>query len=274
MSNPRIAEINGIPALGFGTWPLSGQGCINTVKMAVEVGFRHIDTAQMYQNEPEVGEAIASCGVPRGQLFVTTKVDPSNLGKNRFAQSVRRSMDLLGGPADLLLIHWPPADADVDATLARLKAEQERGMAKRIGVSNFSPKLLRQAVARLGPDIACNQVEDHPLLDQRKLKATADELGVPLVAYSPIARGRALSHSVITDIARRLSRPPSEIVLRWIYQSGVIAIPMTSKRENALSNINIFSYELSTEDMAAISAIGSEAGRTIAPSRMQGRWDG
>jgi len=181
-------------------------------------------------------------------------------------------MDDLGGPADLLLIHWPPPDAEIDATLDRLKAELDRGMARRIGISNFTPRMMRQAVKRLGPIISCNQVEFHPLLDQTLVKATADELGFPLVAYSPIGRGKALQHPAISEIAARLARPASEIVLRWIMQQGVISIPMTTKRANAASNLNILSFALSEADMATISAIGTRRGRMVS-GWMTGRWD-
>lgn len=268
-----VPSIHGIPALGLGTYPLTGAECVSTVRMAVELGYRHIDTAQMYANEHDVGRAIRDCGVPRQDLFIVTKVDPGNLAKNRFADSVRKSMDDLGGPADVLLIHWPPADSEVDACLDRLKAELERGMARRIGVSNFSPRLLRQAVARLGQDIACNQVEFHPLLNQGKLLATAKEFDIPLTAYSPLCRGKALKPAIVQEIAARHRRPASEIVLRWIYQSGVIAIPMTTKRENAASNLRIFQFELSPDEMSSIGTIGTGAGRMISPTWMKDRWD-
>ncbi len=272
LSTPTTPTIHGIPAIGLGTYPLMHQQCVDTVQMAIEIGYRHIDTAQMYGNEKAVGKAIASCGLTRDKLFVTTKVDPSNLDRSRFAGSVERSIAELGGPVDLLLIHWPPADGALDATLDLLRAEQDRGMTKRIGVSNFSVPMLQKAAKRLG-DVACNQVEFHPLIDQRKLKAAADELGLPLVAYSPIARGKALEHPVVREIAARLDRPPSEIVLRWIVQQGVVVIPMTTKRENAASNLRIFGFTLADADMAELSAIGTATGRTISPSWMAGRWD-
>lgn len=272
MSTPVIPLFNSIPAIGLGTYPLMDQQCSDTVRMAVDLGYRHIDTAQMYGNEKAVGKGIASCGVARDKLFVTTKVDPSNCNAARFASSVKQSMDDLGGPADLLLIHWPPDEDQMDAMLDLLAEQQQRGAAKRIGVSNFSPRMLRHAKARV-PGVTCNQVEFQPLLDQSKLKATADALGLPLVAYSPIARGKALEHPVVKEIANRLSRPPSEVVLRWIVQQGVVVIPMTTKRENAASNLRIFEFTLADTDMSAISAIGTAAGRTIAPGWMAGRWD-
>ncbi|MFO1034215.1 MAG: aldo/keto reductase [Hyphomicrobiales bacterium] len=273
MMMTSIPLINGIPAIGLGTYPLTAQQCVDAVHMAVELGYRHIDTAQMYGNEADVGRAIASCGQPRASLFVTTKVDPSNLTRSHFADSVKKSVQDLGGPADLLLIHWPPPDDQVDEALDLLAAEKARGNAHRIGVSNFPTKLLRRAVQRLGKDVSCNQVEFQPLLDQGTLKRVADELSVPLVAYSPIARGKALEIAAVQEIAKRLGRPPSEIVLRWIVQQGVIVIPMTTKRANAASNLNIFSFTLSEAEMKAISAVGTAAGRTVTSARMTGRWD-
>ena len=268
-----MATVNGIPVLGLGTFPLKGDEVTNAVSMALDVGFRHIDTAQMYGNERDVGRAIRESGLPRGELFVVTKVDPSNLGSARFSSSVARSMDDLGSAADLLLIHWPPPDEDLDATVDRLMAAKDKGMARAIGVSNFSAPMMRRAQDRAKGAIACNQVEFHPLLDQSKLLAAARELGIALAAYSPLARGKALQPQIVQDIAARLRRPASEVVLRWIVQQDVIAIPMTTKRTNAMSNLNSLGFSLSTEDMSAISSIGTRGGRTINPSWMAGRWD-
>lgn len=268
-----IPPMNGIPALGLGTYPLTGADCVTAVRMALDHGLRHIDTAQMYGNEKDVGKAIRASGLPREELYIVTKVDPGNVGADRFAGSVARSMDELGSPADLLLIHWPPEDAHVDAALDRLMAERDKGLAKAIGVSNFSPRLMKRAQARTGGAILCNQVEFHPLLDQTTLLAAARELGVALAAYSPLARGKALEPAAVRGVAERLGRPVSEIVLRWIIQQGVIAIPMTTKPANLRSNLNALAFSLTDADMAAISAIGTRDGRTIAPSWMAGRWD-
>lgn len=270
---PAIPTINGIPQLGFGTFPLKGEDCERAVRMALDLGIFHIDTAQMYGNEAEVGRAIRASGIARQDLYIVTKVDPGNLGEDRFGPSVAKSMDALGGPADLLLVHWPPQGAGFDACLGRLLAERHRGMAHAIGVSNFTPGMMRRAQARCGGQLIVNQVEFQPLLDQREVLATAKELGIAVAAYSPLARGRALKPQVIVDIAGRLGRPPSEIVLRWIIQQGVIAIPMTTKRGNALSNLNALTFSLSDDDMAAISGLGTRQGRTISPAWMAGRWD-
>jgi 2,5-diketo-D-gluconate reductase B len=268
-----MKKLNGIPTIGLGTYPLQGDDAYNAVRTAIDLGYRHIDTAQMYGNEAGVGRAIKDCGVARGELFIVTKVDPGSLSATRFAPSVAKSMDDLGGPADLLLIHWPPAATEMNGTIERLIAEKQKGMAKNIGVSNFTPSMLRNAYERSKGEIISNQVEFHPLLDQTEILVTARELGVVLEAYSPIARGAALKNEIIQTIANRLNRPPSEIVLRWIIQQGVVPIPMTTKKENAASNLRALEFELSDADMKAISSIGTRRGRTVNPSWMSGRWE-
>jgi 2,5-diketo-D-gluconate reductase B len=269
----HIPQSGDIPLLGLGTYPLAGTEAEDAVRMALDIGIRHIDTAQMYGNEAAVGRAIRQSGLPRGDLFIVTKVDPGNIGKDRFAETVARSIDDLGGPADLLLIHWPPGEEAFDAVLDRLVAEQQRGMARLIGVSNFSPAMMRRAQQRTGGRIVNNQVEFHPLLDQRAVLAAAKDIGIVVSAYSPLSRGAALKPEAVHAVARNLGRPPSEIVLRWIVQQGVAAIPMTTKRDNALSNLKALTFALSEADMAAISAIGTRQGRLVNPGWMAGRWD-
>lgn len=262
----------GIPVFGSGTFPLKGDEVYRAVRMAIDIGVRHIDTAQMYGNENDVGRAIRDCGVARSELYVVTKVDPGNTGKDRFAASTAQSMVDLGGPADLLLIHWPPDESDFDSALDQLMAEKAKRSAKAIGVSNFNSTMLRRAHQRTNGAVINNQVEFHPLLDQSKLLESAKDLGVTLSAYSPLARGAALKPKMILDIASKLGRAPSEVVLRWIIQQGVVAIPMTTKRENALSNLKALTFTLDAEDMDAITAIGTREGRIINPSWMTGRW--
>ena len=265
-------RFNGIPAIGFGTYPLNGAEAERSVAAALDVGIRHIDTAQMYGNEKPVGRAIAGSGLPRGDIFLVTKVDPSNLTAARFAESVKRSVDDLGTVPDLLLIHWPPSDGDIDGPVERLLREGERGLGKHLGVSNFSPRLMRRAQQLAGGKLICNQVEFHPLLDQSAVLATARELGMVLTAYSPLARGRCMEEKVVQDIAARHQRPASEVVLRWIIQQGVAAIPMTRKRENAASNLRAAEFTLTQQDMDAISALSSHNHRLINPSWMRS-WD-
>jgi 2,5-diketo-D-gluconate reductase B len=269
----NIPRINGIPAYGLGTWPMRGRELMSAAAAAFELGVRHIDTAQMYGNERDVGKAVVESGLPRQDIFITTKVDPGNLGASRFASSVAQSVDDLGGPADLLLIHWPPPDSDIDAAVDRLMAEKEKGNARMIGVSNFTPRMLRQAQQRAGGQLVNNQVEFHPLLDQTKLLAAAREQGVALSAYSPLARGKAMELEIIRGIAKRLSKPASAVVLRWILQQGVIAVPKTASRQNAEANLQALSFELSDDDMQAISGLGTRQGRMISMGGMSGRWD-
>ncbi len=273
MTPPKFDRICGIPNLGFGTFPLRGDKAVNAVNTAIDLGIRHIDTAQMYGNEQDVGRAIKQSGVARNEFFLVTKVDPSNIGQGRFSESVAKSVDVLSGPVDLLLIHWPPEAKDLEPALDQLMREKQIGTTREIGASNFSAPMLRRSYVYTSGAIINNQVEFHPLLDQHELQATASELGIALSAYCPLARGAALKLKIVQDVAHRLGRQPAEVVLRWIIQQGIVAIPMSTKRHNIESNLNALSFELSVQDMAAISAIGTRQGRLINPGWMTGRWD-
>lgn len=273
MSVAAADRVNGIPLLGLGTYPLAGAEAERCAAMALELGFRHIDTAQMYGNEKAVGRALAASGLARGDYVVVTKVDPSNLGPSRFAESVARSVDELGTTPDLLLIHWPPPDGAIDAPVERLVKEREKGSAHAIGVSNFNVGRMRRAQEIAGGSLVCNQVEFHPLLGQGPLLAAARELGMVLTAYCPLARGQAMQEPVVRQIAARHGRPPSEVVLRWITQQGVAAIPMTTKRDNAASNLASLEFTLAEQEIEAISALGTRGIRIITPSWMTNGWD-
>jgi 2,5-diketo-D-gluconate reductase B len=270
-----MVKINGIPAIGFGTYPLSGAEARAAVEMALGVGFRHIDTAQMYGNEAEVGRAVAASGLSRGEVFVTTKVSAANLGSARFVSAVRKSLeDLKIEQVDLLLIHWPPADEkEIPATIDELNKAADLGLAAQIGISNFPVKFMRLADSHSARKLIDNQVEFHPFLNQAKLRAAAVELGITLSAYCPLARGAALMHPVINAIAERLGEPASAVVLRWIIQQGVIPVPMTSKRANAEANLRALSITLSDEDMAAISKLTAAGKRYVSPGNMSALWD-
>jgi 2,5-diketo-D-gluconate reductase B len=263
---------NGIPLLGFGTFPLKDQEAVEAVLMALDMGFRHIDTAQMYGNEAAVGAAFNLSSVKRSELYVVTKVDSPYLGETLFMPSVQRSVESLGDPCDLLLIHWPPADVDVLSTTDLLMEAKQKGLTKEIGVSNFSSELLRKVHQHTAGQIICNQVEFHPLLDQVKLLKAATELGVTLAAYCPLARGATLQNPVIRQIAERRQVSASQVVLRWITQQGVAAVPMTTKWVNAEANLAALNFDLSEIEMSSISAIGTTAGRVVAPEWMAGRW--
>jgi 2,5-diketo-D-gluconate reductase B len=267
-------RVNGIPLLGYGTYPLAGEECRRCVLTALELGYRHIDTAQIYDNERDVGAAITGSGIRRADVFLVTKVGRDNLNKRNFLHSVEESLERLDTDyVDLLLIHWPPEEENLDAAIDLLCEAQDQGQARAIGVSNFTIPLLKRAAARARHKLINNQVEFHPMIDQSRLKSAADELGVTLSAYAPLARGAALKVKAVQDVARRLGRPPSEIVLRWIVQQGVVALPMTTKRENAQSNLRVFDFELPAPDMKAISEATQQNRRLISPTGWAPRWD-
>ncbi len=270
-----MSMIAGIPALGFGTYPLADNVADAAIKMALEIGFRHIDTAQLYGNEAVIGKALAASGVPRAELFVTTKVQPGNLTAGAFESSVRRSLDDLRlARLDLLLIHWPPADGrDIEELICRLDSIIEQRLTSKIGISNFPIAYLRRAAKARPGKLATNQVEFHPLLDQSKLKVAADGLGIALSAYCPLARGAALTEPTIVEIARRMGQAPASIVLAWIRQQGVIALPMTTKKANALANFRSLAVTLDAKDMAAISALTKVNRRLVSPAGMTDLWD-
>ena len=273
--NDAPLKINGIPALGLGTYPLTGAECQATVAMALELGFRHIDTAQMYGNEADVGAAVLASGLPRQDVFITTKVDPGNISKNNLLPSVRRSIGALGrAPADLLLIHWPPTDGTpIEAVIEGLNRAAEEGLAARIGISNFPIKLMQKAAAVSPRKLVNNQVEFHPLLDQSRLQKVAADLGIALSAYCPIARGAVLDDPIITAIAQRTGETPAAVTLRWIIQQGVIAVPMTTKRANAAANLRALQFNLTPEDMSAISTLTKANRRIVSPASMAALWD-
>jgi 2,5-diketo-D-gluconate reductase B len=252
---------------------LTGDACVAAILMAIEAGFRHIDTAQMYGNESETGRAIAAAGLKRDELFVVTKVMPANIRQELFIDSVRRSLDVLGlDQVDLLLIHWPPRDG-FDVAVGCLNEALDRRLTRKIGVSNFTIAQMRRAQELSSGRLVNNQVEFQPLLDQSRLKAAAEALGICLSAYSPLGRGLVLKEPAVQQIADRLGRPPAEIVLRWIIQQGVVAIPMTTRRSNAESNLRALEFDLSDADMTAITRLNTQNRRLISPVAWAPEWD-
>jgi len=244
-----------IPPIGFGTWPLKDEVARDSVAMALGCGFRHVDTAQAYDNEKAVGEGMRASGVPRDDIFLVTKVHFDNLPKEKFLPSVRASLEQLKfDRTDLLLIHWPPRDdALFDPAIDALCEAQNLGLAKHIGVSNFTPKLLRRAVKRASLGLIANQVEFHPLIDQTKLLAAAKELSLTLEAYCVLGRGKVLGQPAIQQIARRRALSEAAVILRWVMQKGVIPLVQTTKRKNAEGNLTALDFTLSEAEMTAIS---------------------
>lgn len=227
------------------------------VETALEVGYRHIDTAQAYGNEEAVGAAVAASGLARADILLTTKVPPDNFSEEAFLPSVRASLDKLQVDAtDILLVHWPPFDgSDIVPSLRLLEQAHAEGLAKHIGISNYTAAMMRTAKETVSVDIVCNQVEFHPLLDQRILLGAAKETGIPLTAYCSVARGKVFEHELFREIAATHGKQAVQVILRWIYQQDVAPITMSSKRANMEANYAIVDFELSEEEMQRIYAL-------------------
>ncbi|HXP32041.1 MAG TPA: aldo/keto reductase [Stellaceae bacterium] len=249
-----------VPALGLGTWQLTGRACYDAVTAALELGYRHIDTADLYGNEAEIGKAVRDSGVDRDAVFITTKVPPSKLAPEAAKRSAEDSLRRLGmDHVDLLLVHWPNPAAPLGATLAAFAELREAGKARHIGVSNFSVKLLTESVETHGADLLANQVEYHPGLAQRPVLEATRRFGMMLTAYAPLARGGVLRDAKIAAIARKYGKTPAQVTLRWlIEQDGVSAVPKATSRAHLAANIAIFDFALTPEDRAAIAALGGD----------------
>lgn len=260
----NIVEGNGakIPAIGLGTWELRGRACARIVEQALRLGYRHIDTAQVYENEREVGEGLRASGVKRDDVLVTTKVWTSHFKPKDLERSAKESLARLRlTEVDLLLLHWPNPQVPLPDTLGALARVRQAGLARNIGVSNFTVALIEEAVAACPEPLACDQVEYHPYLDQTRVMESCARHGLALVAYSPIAKGRIRNDRALARIGDRYRKTAAQVCLRWLVQQNVSAIPRTSKLERLQENINIFDFELSDEDMREISAMGSASGR-------------
>jgi 2,5-diketo-D-gluconate reductase B len=260
----QYVEANGakIPAIGLGTWELSGRACARLVEQAVRLGYRHIDTAQVYENEREVGEGLRASRVKRDEVFVTTKIWTNHFAPNDLERSTKESLTKLRlSEVDLLLLHWPNPHVPLSETLGALAHAKKLGMAKHIGVSNFTVALIEEALAACPEPLVCDQVEYHPYLDQTKVREACAQHGMALVAYSPVAKGRIKGDATLTQIGRAHGKTAAQVCLRWLVQQNVSAIPRTSKIERLSENIEIFDFELSEEEMGQISQMGSAKGR-------------
>jgi 2,5-diketo-D-gluconate reductase B len=260
-----------VPALGFGTYRLAGEECRRAVEDALELGYRHIDTAQGYDNEEMVGAGLESSGVPREQIFLVTKVRPSNYGSDVVKEAMRESLRKLRTEyVDLLLLHWPSADVPVEETLGALRELQDEGAVRNLGVSNFPSKLVAEASRHAR--IFANQVEYHPFLSQRTLLDQAVELDYLLTAYSPIAKGAVANDETLSAIGQEHGKSAVQVTLRWlVQQERVAAIPKASSPEHRRSNFDIFDFELSDEEMRRIHAL-ERGQRLVSPEGGPG-WD-
>jgi diketogulonate reductase-like aldo/keto reductase len=254
-----------IPAVGFGTWRLAGEEAVRAVATALRAGYRHIDTAAMYGNEVEVGEAIRSHGAPRDDVFLTTKVWSSDVADGKLQRSAEASLKRLGmDQVDLLLIHWPSRQVPFAEQIRALCGARKRGLAKHIGVSNFPPRFVEAAVAIADEPIVTNQVEYHPYLDQSALFAVCRQHGISITAYAPLGRGALMQDPVITALAEKHRKSPAQIVLRWhVQQPMTIAIPKSSNPQRIAENIDIFDFELTPEEMQRIHALVRPDGRMV-----------
>jgi 2,5-diketo-D-gluconate reductase B len=255
----------------FGTYPLKGEALRAAVLAAAEAGYRAFDTAQMYGNEPDTGAALAATGLPRDELCIVTKVHPDNFSEQRFLPSVERSLEALGvASVDVLLLHWPPVDGDVVPSLALLQEALERGLARNIGVSNYTAAMLRTARKTVGAPIVINQVEFHPLLDQSRLLAAANETGVPLAAFASVARGAVFKYPLFAEIGAGYGKSAAQVVLRWVLQKGVAVTTMSTNPANIRANFDVMDFTLSSVDMARIEALTATNHRVV--TRDAVRW--
>ncbi len=256
-----------IPALGYGTWQLKGKDCETGIAAALEIGYRHIDTAQIYENEAEVGLALKSSGIKREDLFLTTKVWNDNLADNMFHKSVEESLNKLQTSyVDLLLIHWPLTTVPFAEQMKSLRAVHEAGMARMIGVSNFTVAQMREVVEELGTPIVNNQVEYHPFLSQKPVLDYVRQHDMFLTAYSPLARGKVRHEATLIEIAEKHGKTVGQISLRWlVQQERVAAIPKAASMEHIRENFDIFNFVLDADDMQRIGLLTQRASRLINP---------
>jgi diketogulonate reductase-like aldo/keto reductase len=243
-----------MPLLGFGTWQIKGEEAVRSASVALEAGYRHLDTATVYGNEHEVGRALADSGVPRDEVFVTTKCPPSNAGRG--LETLRESLDLLGTDhVDLWLIHWPgDGSANVDLWRELVEA-REAGLTREIGVSNFDAALLDEVTEATGVRPAVNQIEWSPLLYDASVVAEHRDREVVLEGYSAL-RGGTLTDPTIVGIAERLGRTPAQVIIRWHLQHGFVVIPKSVNPDRIRANAEITDFELTADDLTTLDALG------------------
>jgi diketogulonate reductase-like aldo/keto reductase len=264
-----------IPAIGLGTWTLTGKAVTQLVADAIRSGYRHVDTATMYDNEKAVGAGLRASGISRDEIFLTTKVWPSDIADGDLQRSVEASLKRLQvDRLDLALIHWPSGTIPLAESIRALNEVKDRGLARHIGVSNFTVALLDEAVALSRHPLACNQIEYHPFLNQDRVLAACRGHGMAVVSYCPLARGAELfPEPAVTAAAEQHGRTPAQIVLRWqVQQEGVVAIPRSSNAERIAQNLRVFDFALEADEMAALDALRTRQHR-ICDFEFSPEWD-
>ena len=265
-----------IPLIGLGTWELRGRKCKKVVRKSLELGYRHIDAAAMYENESEVGSGIVDSGVDRKEIFLTTKINTIEVNNEGIVDAFHKSLsDLKTDYVDLLLIHWPAFSTNLGDMLEIMYGIKESKKAKAIGVSNFNTTLLNEC-SRLGfEDIYCNQVEYHPFLSQEILLKKMNEMGVIPVAYCPLCRGDVTKDSVIIELSEKYNKTPSQVTLRWIIQQNAVVIPKSAKKRRLKENIDIYDFEIENQDMDRIHNLARD--QRLVPNTdtnpLLGAWD-
>jgi len=262
----NFVEANGarIPLLGLGTWELNGRVCVRMVEEALRLGYRHIDTAAMYENEREVGEGLRASGVPRNEVFITTKVWTSDFAPRDLERSAKNSVSKLKlSEVDLLLLHWPSTSVPLADTIGALCKVKREGLTRHIGISNFTVPLIEQAVKLSSEPLVCNQFECHPFLDQTKLIVATRRHGMAVVAYAPTAKGKSKNDPVLVRIGKQHGKSAVQVCLRWLVQQDIAAIPRTSRPERLKENFDAFDFTLSTAEMQEISALARRRERLV-----------
>ena len=262
----HVVEVSGarIPLVGLGTWELRGRVCARIVEQAIRLGYRHVDTAEMYDNEREVGEGLRASGVARDEVFLTTTIWPSHFAPLELERAAKSSLARLRlDQVDLLLLHWPNPQISLAETLGALGKVKREGFARHIGVSNFTVPLIEEAARVSTEPLVCNQVEMHPFLDQSKIVAACRARGMAVVASSPIARGSAKKDAVLTRIGAAKSKSAAQVSLRYLVQQGFVVIPRTSRVERLSENLALFDFALSDAEMAEIGRLAHRDGRIV-----------
>ncbi len=265
MTIPAI-EANGarIPAIGLGTWDLRGRTCARMVEQALRLGYRHVDTAEMYGNESEVGDGLRACGIARREVFITTKVWQDHLAPRAFERATRDSLAKLRlSEVDLLLIHWPNPRIPLADTIGALCKMKREGLTRHVGISNFTVDLVAAAVKLATEPLVTNQIEWHPYIDQSKVIGASRRHGLSVTAYSPIARGRAVDDDTLQAIGLRHRKSAGQVCLRFLIQEGAIVIPRTSKPERLAENMAIFDFELAPAEMEEVRRLANPRGRIV-----------
>jgi diketogulonate reductase-like aldo/keto reductase len=271
----QVIESHGarIPVIGLGTMTLKDDLCVELVEAALHLGYRHLDTAQMYGNEREVGVGLRGSGVRREDVFLTTKVWFNRLAPGDFERSVDESLSRLDLPwVDLLMIHWPNAQIPLAQSIASLCKVKRSGLTRHIGVANFNIAMIEEAAKLASEPLAALQIEIHPYLDQTKVIAAARRLGMAVVGYCPLARGKVLGDAVLQRIGRAHGKSSAQVALRFLEQQRIIPIPRTSKRERLAENLGSLEFQLSDAEMAEIGKLARADGRVVSPPQAP-KWD-